>query len=84
MEPVAALTEVPLHVPMTVVNCLTDPVLRSRLTALGLRHGAVVTVVQVTPGGGRVVDVAGSHIALDQSVLSELQVKVRPARDGSA
>jgi ferrous iron transport protein B len=38
--------------------------LRRRLAELGLRPGAQVRVVQRTAGGGRIVDVAGSRVAL--------------------
>lgn len=51
-----------------------------RLAELGLRHGAVVEVLARTAGGGRIVAVADSRIALDRSVTRHLPVE--PAGDG--
>lgn len=52
--------------------------LRRRLAELGLRPGAAITCVQRTAGGGRIVDLAGSRVALGRDVLSMVTV-VRPA-----
>ena len=41
----------------------------------GIRRGATVTVVQRTTGGGRVVSVAGSRIALGPDVTNGLLVE---------
>ncbi len=43
-----------------------------RLAELGLRPGATVTPRHHTAGGGRVVEVAGSRIALAKSVLAAI------------
>ena len=48
-----------------------------RLAELGIRPGAQITAGQRTPGGGRVVGVAGAHLALDRATLHMLEV--RPA-----
>ncbi|WP_297751316.1 FeoA family protein [uncultured Tessaracoccus sp.] len=48
-----------------------------RLAELGIRPGAQITAGQRTPGGGRVVGVAGAHLALDRATLRMLEV--RPA-----
>lgn len=49
-----------------------DPQMRRRLAALGLRRGAQVKLMMRTSGGGGVVSVAGSRIALDRSMLRRL------------
>jgi Fe2+ transport system protein FeoA len=60
---------------MTLVVCLLEPALRSRLSTLGLRCGAKIEAIQKTAGGGRIVSVAGSRIAMDRSVLEQLHVR---------
>lgn len=45
-----------------------------RLAELGIRSGANIVAGQRTPGGGRVVAVAGSHLALDAETLGCLHV----------
>lgn len=52
------------------------PVVR-RLAELGIRPGAQVIAGQKTPGGGRVVSVAGAQLAIDRATLRMLEV--RPA-----
>lgn len=47
-----------------------------RLAQLGLRAGAEFVVVMRTSGGGRVIAVAGSRIALDRMTAQELQVTI--------
>lgn len=47
-----------------------------RLAALGLRRGAEVTLLHATSGGGRVVLVGGTRIALGPGVLRHVQVAV--------
>lgn len=48
---------------------------RLRLAELGLRVGAVVTVVSRTAGGGRVVGLGTSRIALDRTTSCRLAVE---------
>ena len=48
-----------------------------RLAELGIRPGAQLTAGQKTPGGGRIVGVAGAQLALDRATLHMLEV--RPA-----
>lgn len=45
-----------------------------RMAELGLRRGAVIEAGQKTPGGGRVITVAGSQLALDADTLRFLHV----------
>lgn len=47
--------------------------LRRRLAELGLRRGATVTCLRGTIGGGRVLDVAGTRIALGRQVLRAIE-----------
>jgi Fe2+ transport system protein FeoA len=72
---VMTLATAPLHTPLTVVACLTEPTLRSRVSTLGLRGGARCEVVRQTLGGARVVAVEGSRIAMDTSMLTLLMVR---------
>lgn len=45
-----------------------------RLAELGLRPGAPVRCVRRTAGGGRIVDVAGSRVALGRDLLERITV----------
>lgn len=47
-----------------------------RLAELGIRVGANVQPLHRTSGGGRVVSVAGSRIALDSDTAQQIQVVV--------
>lgn len=49
---------------------------RRRLAQLGLRPGAELVVVMRTSGGGRVVAVSGSRIALDEATAQWLRVTI--------
>ncbi len=49
---------------------------RRRLAQLGLRPGVELVVVMRTSGGGRVVAVSGSRIALDQATAQRLRVTI--------
>ncbi|MCL2315993.1 MAG: ferrous iron transport protein A [Actinomycetia bacterium] len=69
----------PLRTPLRLVVCLLEPGLRARLSTMGLRRGVRLEVVQRTSGGGRVVSVAGSHIAVDASVAAQLHVHLDEA-----
>lgn len=45
-----------------------------RLAELGVRRGAVLTAVQKTPGGGRVVAIGDGRLALDKATLRTLHI----------
>ena len=45
-----------------------------RLAELGIRPGAVLTAVQKTPGGGRVVAIGDGRLALDKVTLRALHI----------
>ena len=69
------LDRAPLGVALAVVTASGPDAVVRRLGELGLRRGARVTCVQRTAGGGRVVDVAGSRIALGRTLLSSIDVE---------
>lgn len=70
-----SLATAPLRVALRVDDAGGAPEsLRRRLAELGLRPGAQVRVVQRTAGGGRIVDVAGSRVALGRGVLEAVTV----------
>ena len=61
-----------------VLTCVlrgsVSPGVIRRLAELGLRPGAAVVAGRRTPGGGRVVQVAGSSLALDADLLRALHL----------
>lgn len=71
-----ALREAPLGVPLGVLEATLEPGTRRRLTALGWRSGALVSVVHATSGGGRVVSLGGARVGIGRDLLSELTVEV--------
>lgn len=61
---------------VSVVASVEGPTaLVRRLAELGIRPHAVVTPMHRTAGGGRVVDVAGSRIALADAVLRSIETE---------
>ncbi|RRJ87327.1 ferrous iron transport protein A [Gulosibacter macacae] len=48
--------------------------LRRRLAELGLRCGECVCPMQRTPGGGRILVVGGSRLALDRDTCALLRI----------
>lgn len=70
MTPPITLDRAPLGTPLVVWKTHPDATVARRLSSLGLRRGATVTVVQRLLAGGRVVSVAGGRVALDASVLA--------------
>lgn len=67
-----SLDRAPLGKPLTLLRAEGSPETCRRLAALGLRRGAQVELVHRTAGGGRVIGVAGSRIALDRTMLARL------------
>lgn len=65
-----ALDRAPLGTPLVVWSTHPDAAVARRLSTLGLRRGATVTVVQRLVAGGRVVSVGGGRVALDVGVLA--------------
>jgi len=66
-----------MQTPLTLVAAGTDKSVAQRLAALGLRVGSSFAVVSKTAGGGRVVLVAGTRIALGRALLGELRAEVK-------
>ena len=71
-----SLAQAHLHTPLLLVGGSQCVVAECRLSALGLRRGARLSVLQKTAGGGRVVVVGGSRIALGPQVLEGLTADV--------
>lgn len=67
-----SLDRVPAGAPLVVREVDGPPALVRRLAELGIRRSAVVTPMHRTAGGGRVIDVAGSRIALAVTVLRSI------------
>ena len=72
----ATLYEAPLATPVTLGEPECPSALRLRLAELGLRRGERVRVRQHTPGGGRVIEVAGTRLALDRTTCRQLRLAV--------
>lgn len=68
------LDRAPLRTPLTLESATCDLSATRHLAALGLRPGARVECLHTTGGGGRVVAVAGSRIALGIAILRHLVV----------
>ncbi|MFZ2260926.1 ferrous iron transport protein A [Luteococcus japonicus] len=76
-----SLAKAPIGQPLTLVRAEGTPESCRRLSALGIRRGAQVLLMHTTAGGGRVMQVAGSRIALDRSMLGKLFVEPAPCDD---
>lgn len=75
MSPLS-LDQAPLGTPLTLVSAGVAPLLGRRLATLGLRQGVRVSLVQKLAGGGRIVAVGGGRVAIERSVLAQLQAEV--------
>ena len=64
----------------TLVSATAPPAARRRLAELGLRPGGAVRVLRRTTGGGRIVSVAGSRIALDAATAATMRLREREVR----
>ncbi len=64
-----------LAVPVVVRTATGAPDVRRRLGELGLRRGATVTCLRRTSGGGRLLDVAGTRVAVGADVLSAIEIE---------
>ena len=70
------LDDAPTGVPTRVGATDVEPVLARRLAELGIRPGAVVTPLHRTAGGGRMLAVADTRLALARTVLRQVAVAV--------
>lgn len=69
------LDRAPLHAPLTLTGVEVSAATIARLTALGVRRGALVRLVQDLASGARVVSVGGGRLALGRDVLSGLSAE---------
>ncbi len=80
-----SLARAPIGIELRVIGAVGPTALTRRLSELGLRVGSHVRCVQKTSGGGRIIDVAGSRIALGRDVLGSVQtVEAHPVEATSA
>lgn len=80
------LDQAPRGVPLVLLRPDLPLPRARRLAELGLRPGAVVTVVRRTVGGGRIVGVADARVALGRDTLRRMTVRHReePLAGGAA
>jgi ferrous iron transport protein A len=69
------LATAPLDTPLTLVAIEGAAGNRRRLATLGLREGASFRLLTRTIGGGRIVLVAGSRIALSRELVRQLRAE---------
>jgi ferrous iron transport protein A len=72
---VVTLNQVPVGTSARLVDVSDHPGSR-RLAELGLRPGAQVHVMRRTSGGGRLVGLGPSRMALDSATATALQVEL--------
>lgn len=70
MNSAIPLVALPMGELGTFLRVEGNPALCRRLAALGFRKGAPISVEQKVSGGGRIVSVAGSRIALSSEILA--------------
>ena len=70
------LASAPLNTNLTLLESDAPESHRQRLSSLGLRVGTRFSLSQRTAGGGRVVLVAGSRIALGARLLKQLRAEI--------
>ena len=78
-----SLARAPIGIDLRVIGAVGPTALTRRLCELGLRVGSHVRCVQETAGGGRIIDVAGSRIALGCHVLDSVQTVEAPATEAT-
>jgi Fe2+ transport system protein FeoA len=71
---VPTLDDVPTGLPVVVQRPRLDPAYTRRLAELGIRHGALVSVLMRTVGGAGVITVDNSRIALDSRTMRQIPV----------
>ncbi|MBN9107063.1 MAG: ferrous iron transport protein A [Propionibacteriaceae bacterium] len=71
------LDRAPIGTALTLVEADIDAAPAHRLASFGLRVGSGFSVLSRTAGGGRVVLVAGSRVAVGRSLLAGLRAEVR-------
>ncbi|MHB1008711.1 MAG: FeoA domain-containing protein [Propionibacteriaceae bacterium] len=68
------LRSAPLGEPLTLLR-VDDPLLGQRLATLGLREGVSFRLLTPTVGGGRILLVDGSRIALGSDLVRRLRAR---------
>ncbi len=71
------LDQAPAGAASVVRGISAEPVLRRRLAELGIRGGESITPLHATAGGGRLLAVGDTRVALARAVL--LLIEVEPA-----
>jgi Fe2+ transport system protein FeoA len=74
MTPGMDLASAPLDTPLTLLS-VGASTSRQRLATLGLREGASFRLLTRTIGGGRIVLVGGSRIALSRDLVRLLRAE---------
>lgn len=74
------LDQAPRGVPLVLRRPDLPVPLSRRLAELGLRAGAVVTVVRRTAGGGRIIGIGDARVALGRQTLRQVSVDLEAAR----
>lgn len=69
------LDDAPAGTARAVLSVAADPTLGRRLAELGLRSGEVVTPLHRTAGGGRLIAVGDTRVALARAVLRSIEVQ---------
>lgn len=72
-----SLDSVPLGTRLTLTDADIEAGPAHRLASFGLRVGSEFSVLSRTAGGGRVVLVAGTRVAVGSTLLSGLRAEVR-------
>ena len=80
----STLAAVAAGVPFHVEAVTGPPTIRRRMAELGLRAGTIVTVLQRTAGGGRLLAVAGARIAVDAATAGRVLGQPLGQRTGGA
>ncbi|HEY5484155.1 MAG TPA: FeoA family protein [Propionibacteriaceae bacterium] len=75
MTPAMDLASAPLDTPLTLIEIVGAATSRQRLATLGLREGATFRLLTRTIGGGRIVLVGGSRIALSKDLVRQLRAQ---------
>ena len=75
MTSVMDLASAPFGKPLTLVAVDGATENRRRLATLGLREGASIRLLTRTIGGGRIILVGGSRIALSRELVRQLRAQ---------
>lgn len=68
------VSDAPLGAVLVVTAISGNQRVLRRLAELGVRPGASLSVLRRTAGGGRIVGVAGSRVALDAATARDIEL----------